>query len=117
MRCSSRAARAVQLESVKAVPALLCRHEHAAAGLPEERRSARPRALPAGPGPALQANLDSLHTPLILPSDLEGQRRTLVRKWVNEVGDYAVDMPKPTPPSGSRPSTPRATSCSTRSTT
>ncbi len=86
----------VQLESVKAVPALLAamntqRLAYQKNGDPHDL------ALYQQARAALQANLDSLHTPLILPTDLEGQRRMLVRKWVSEVGDYAVDMPKPTP--------------------
>ncbi|HEX4139022.1 MAG TPA: ATP-binding protein, partial [Candidatus Methylacidiphilales bacterium] len=86
----------VQLESVKAVPALLVamntqRLAYQKNGDPHDL------ALYQQARAALQANLDSLHTPLILPSDLEGQRRALVRKWVSEVGDYAVDMPKPAP--------------------
>ena len=86
----------VQLESVKAVPALL-------AAMNTQRlayqKSGDPRdlALYQQARAGLQANLDELHTPLILPSDLEGQRRTLVRKWVNEIGDYAVEMPKAIP--------------------
>src|SRR5271154_3854992 len=67
----------VQLESVKAIPALLGamdtqRRAYEKSGDPHELdlyQQARA---------ALQSNLDSLHTPLILPSNLESQRRTLV---------------------------------------
>jgi len=86
----------VQLESVKAVPAILAamntqRLSYQKNGDPHDL------ALYQQARAALQSNLDSLHTPLILPSDLESQRRALVRKWVSEIGDYAADTPKPTP--------------------
>jgi len=86
----------VQLESIKAVPAILAamntqRLSYQKSGDPHDL------ALYQQARAALQSNLDSLHTPLILPSDLESQRRALVRKWVSEIGDYAADTPKPTP--------------------
>jgi CHASE3 domain sensor protein len=39
----------------------------------------------------LQTSLDRLHTPTILPSPLEVQRRTLVLRWLSEVGIVAQD--------------------------
>ena len=85
-----------QLESVKAVPALL-------AAMNTQRlafqKTADPHdlALYEEARTALQANLDSIHTPVILPSDLESQRRALVRKWINEIGDFAVERAKASP--------------------
>jgi signal transduction histidine kinase/ActR/RegA family two-component response regulator len=86
----------VQLESVKAVPALLAAMNTQRLAYQKDG-DPRDLALYQQARAALQANLDSLHTTLILPSQVEGQRRALVRKWVSEVGDYAVDLPKPTP--------------------
>jgi signal transduction histidine kinase/ActR/RegA family two-component response regulator len=86
----------VQLESVKAVPALL-------AAMDTQRRAyektgdPRELSLYQQARTALQANLDSLHTPLILPSDLESKRRALVQKWMAEIGDYAIEQPKGKP--------------------
>ncbi len=88
----------IQLESVKAVPALLAamntqRLAYQSNGDPHEL------ALYQEARAALRANLDSLHTPLILPSNLESQRRALVRKWVSEIGDFAVESAKSSPAS------------------
>jgi signal transduction histidine kinase/CheY-like chemotaxis protein len=86
----------IQLETVKAVPAVL-------AAMNTQRIAYQKNGDPADLAlyqqarAALNANLDSLHTTLILPTKFESQRRALVRKWVSEIGDYAVDMPKPSP--------------------
>src|SRR6201996_6183939 len=79
----------VQLESVKAVPALLVALNTQRLAYQKDG-DPRDLALYQQARAALQANLDSLHTTLILPSDLESQRRALVRKWVSEIGDYAA---------------------------
>jgi signal transduction histidine kinase/ActR/RegA family two-component response regulator len=86
----------IQLESVKAVPALL-------AAMDTQRQAYQKTADPhelmlyQQARAALQANLDSLHTPLILPSDLESKRRALVQKWMTEIGDSAVEQPRGKP--------------------
>src|SRR5271163_2431872 len=66
----------VQLESVKAVPALLAAMNTQRLAYQKDS-DPHELALYQQARAALQANLDSLHTPLILPTNLESQRRAL----------------------------------------
>jgi signal transduction histidine kinase/ActR/RegA family two-component response regulator len=84
----------VQLESVKAVPALLAamdtqRLAYAKSGDPHEL------ALYQQAREALRSNLDSLG--LILPGNAESARRSLVQKWMRDIGDLTVSQPKGNP--------------------
>jgi signal transduction histidine kinase/CheY-like chemotaxis protein len=77
------------LESLHTVPALL-------GAMDVERRayqkSGDPRdlALYEQMRDAVTKNLDSLNTPLLLPSDDEKQRRKLARLWISDIGDFSV---------------------------
>jgi signal transduction histidine kinase/ActR/RegA family two-component response regulator len=83
----------IQIESLNTIPALL-------GAMDAERRifqrSGDPRdlALYSQMREAVERNLDSLNTPLILPDDEEKQRRALVKKWISDIGDFAVARPK-----------------------
>jgi signal transduction histidine kinase/ActR/RegA family two-component response regulator len=84
----------VQLESVKAVPALLAamdtqRLAYAKSGDSHEL------ALYQQAREALRSNLDSLG--LILPGNAESARRSLVQKWMRDIGDLTVSQPKGNP--------------------
>jgi signal transduction histidine kinase/ActR/RegA family two-component response regulator len=83
----------LELESLNTLPALL-------GAMDAERRafqkSGDPRdlALYSQMRETVESNLDSLNTPLVLPSDTEKQRRALVKKWIADIGDFAVSQPK-----------------------
>jgi signal transduction histidine kinase/ActR/RegA family two-component response regulator len=83
----------VQLESLNAVPALL-------EAMDTQRRAYERNSDPAelasykSAREALERNLQALRTPLILPSELESQRRGLVQKWITDIGDVAVAQPQ-----------------------
>ena len=89
-------AQEVQIESLNTIPALL-------GAMDAERRvfqksgDARDLTLYSQMRESLERNLDSLHTPLVLPSEQENKRRALVRTWIASVGDVAVTRPKNTP--------------------
>ena len=80
----------IQMESLHAVPALLEamdaeRHVWQKSGDPRDRDSYFQMRQ------TVQNNLVSLNTPLLLPSERENQRRTLVRRWIAEIGDAAIN--------------------------
>jgi len=83
----------VELESLNIVPALL-------GAMDAERRafqkSGDPRdlALYGQMRDSVKSNLDSLNTPLVLPSRAEKQRRALARQWISEIGDFSMSQPK-----------------------
>jgi nitrate/nitrite-specific signal transduction histidine kinase len=83
----------VELESLNTLPALL-------GAMDAERRafqkSGDPRdaALYSRTRGSVESNLDSLNTPLVLPSDEEKERRALVKKWISDIGDFAMTQPK-----------------------
>jgi signal transduction histidine kinase/CheY-like chemotaxis protein len=83
----------IQLESLDTIPALL-------GAMDAERydllKSSDPRdlALYSQMRESVEGNLDSLSTPLVLPSALEIKRRALVRKWISEFGDFTAIRPK-----------------------
>jgi signal transduction histidine kinase/ActR/RegA family two-component response regulator len=86
----------IQLESLNAVPALLGamdtqRRAYEKSGSPGDL------ALYTSARDALQRNLQALRTPLILPTELESQRRVLVQKWITDIGDAAVAQPRQKP--------------------
>ncbi len=82
----------IQLESLNIIPALL-------GAMDAERRafqkSGDPRdaAFYSQMRELVERNLNSLNTPLVLPSDKEKQRRALVKKWTSEIGDFAMTQP------------------------
>jgi len=43
---------------------------------------------------SVESNLDSLNTPLVLPSNAEKERRALVKKWISDIGDAALAQPR-----------------------
>jgi signal transduction histidine kinase/ActR/RegA family two-component response regulator len=81
------------LESLDTLPALL-------GAMDAERRafqkSGDPRDLTlySQMRESVESNLDSLNTPLVLPSDEEKQRRALIRLWISDIGDFAMTQPK-----------------------
>jgi signal transduction histidine kinase/ActR/RegA family two-component response regulator len=85
----------LQLESLNIIPALL-------GAMDAERRAfqksgdPRDRALYSQMRDSLEKNLDSLNTPLVLPSEWEKQRRALVKQWISEIGDFAMSQPRVT---------------------
>jgi signal transduction histidine kinase/ActR/RegA family two-component response regulator len=84
-----------ELESLHTVPALL-------GAMDAERRafakSADPRdlALYMQMRDAVTKNLDSLNTPLILPSEQEKLRRKLAQLWISDIGDFSVSPQRKT---------------------
>jgi signal transduction histidine kinase/ActR/RegA family two-component response regulator len=82
-----------ELESLNTIPALL-------GAMDAERRvfqkTADPHdlALYSQMRETVENNLDSLNTPLVLPTDAEKQRRSLVKKWISDIGDPTVTQPK-----------------------
>lgn len=83
----------VELESLDIIPPLL-------GAMDAERlafqKSGDPRdlALYSQWRASVESNLDYLNTPLVLPSDVEKQRRALVKKWISDIGDFTVSQPK-----------------------
>jgi signal transduction histidine kinase/ActR/RegA family two-component response regulator len=83
----------VQLESLNTLPALL-------GAMDAERRAfqksgdQRDLALYSQMRQTVENNLDSLNTPLILPSDEEKERRSLIKLWISDIGDFAMTPSK-----------------------
>jgi signal transduction histidine kinase/CheY-like chemotaxis protein len=83
----------LELESLNIVPALL-------GAMDAERRvfqktgDSRDLGLYSQMRATVMNNLESLNTPLVLPSDGEKQRRALVGKWISEIGDFTVTQAK-----------------------
>jgi signal transduction histidine kinase/ActR/RegA family two-component response regulator len=81
------------LESLDTLPALL-------GAMDAERRafqkSGDPRDLTlySQMRESVESNLDSLNTPLVLPSDEEKQRRALIKLWISDIGDFTMTQPK-----------------------
>ncbi len=79
----------LELESLNTLPALL-------GAMDAERRafqkSGDPRdaALYSQMRGSVESNLNSLNTPLVLPSDEEKERRALVKQWISEIGDVTM---------------------------
>lgn len=86
----------IELESVHAVPALL-------EAMDAERRAwqkngdPRDRDFYLQMRQTVQGDLESLNTPLLLPSTHETQRRALVKQWMAEIGDVAINQPPDIP--------------------
>jgi len=82
----------IQLESLNTIPALL-------GAMDAERRAfvksgdSRDRTLYSQMRESVERNLASLNTPLVLPSDEEKQRRALIRRWISDIGDFAMAQP------------------------
>jgi len=82
-----------ELDSLSTIPELL-------GAMDAERRdfgkSGDPRdlALYSQLRGTVEADLNSLTTPLVLPSDAEKQRRIFVKKWISDIGDFAMTQPK-----------------------
>ncbi len=82
-----------ELESLSTSPALL-------GAMDAERRAylrtndARDLALYLRTRQAVQSSLAALNTPLILPSEREGTRRTLVQQWITDIGDATIAQAK-----------------------
>ena len=85
----------LRLESLNTIPALL-------GAMDAERRAFRasndPRdlALYSQMRDNVNKNLATLDTPLLLPTDLEKQRRKLVALWISDIGDFAVSPERKT---------------------
>jgi signal transduction histidine kinase/CheY-like chemotaxis protein len=83
-----------QLNSLQTIPAVL-------GAMDAERRAFQKSHDSRDLGPYAQMretvlnNLKALNTPLILPSDLEKQRRSLVRMWISDIGDFAMAPSSP----------------------
>jgi len=92
----------IELESLQTLPALLGAMD---AEWRAFQKSGDPRnaALYSRMRESVESNLDSLNTPLVLPSDEEKERRALVKKWISDIGDFAM-----TQPIGSRAANPDA---------
>ena len=83
----------IELESLHTVPALL-------GAMDAERRafqkSGDPRDLTlySQMRDSVLNNLESLNTPLVLPSEEEKQRRSLIRLWISDIGDFVMTPAK-----------------------
>jgi len=83
----------LELESLNTIPALL-------GAMDTERRAfqksgdPRDQALYARMRDSVEGNLDSLNTPLVLPSQAEKERRGLIKKWISDIGNAAMTPPK-----------------------
>jgi signal transduction histidine kinase/ActR/RegA family two-component response regulator len=83
----------LQLESLDTLPALL-------GAMDAERRAfqksgdSRDLALYSQMRDSVKSNLDSLNTPLVLPSSAEKQRRALIRLWISDIGDFSMTPSK-----------------------
>jgi signal transduction histidine kinase/ActR/RegA family two-component response regulator len=79
----------MELESLNTVPAVL-------QAMDAERRAFEKSHDPHDMAPyakmreTVMSNLEGLSTPVILPTDLEKQRRTLARMWISDIGDFAI---------------------------
>lgn len=87
----------VELESLNIVPALLGamdaqRRAYQQSGDPQDM------ALYSEMRSSVESNLNALNTPLVLPSDAERERRALVNKWINDIGDVTMAQVKPRHP-------------------
>ncbi len=86
----------VQMESLDTIPTLL-------GAMDAERRvfqkgnDSRDLAVYAQMRDCVEHNLSNLSQPVVLPSELEKQRRALVRAWMAEVGDVAMTRPQGKP--------------------
>jgi signal transduction histidine kinase/ActR/RegA family two-component response regulator len=84
-----------ELESLHTVPALL-------GAMDAERRAFQKSgdqpdlALYRRMRDTVTKNLDSLNTPLVLPSETEKLRRKLARLWISDIGDFAVSPQRDT---------------------
>lgn len=81
-------------ESLDTIPALL-------GAMDAERHSfqkngdAHDAALYAKMRQSVEDDLASLNAPIVLPSAAETERRTLVARWISEIGDVAIKQPRP----------------------
>jgi len=89
-------AQEVQIESLNTIPALLGAMD-AERRVFEKSGDARDLTLYSQMRESVERNLDSLRTPLVLPSELENRRRALVKTWIASVGDVAVTRAKNNP--------------------
>jgi HAMP domain-containing protein len=80
----------LELESLDTIPALLGAMD-AQRRAYEKGGDPRDLALYAEMRGSVQNNLEALSAPLILPTEAEKKRRTLVRQWISEVGDAGTD--------------------------
>jgi len=82
----------IQLESLNTIPALL-------GAMDAERRayqkngSPSDAALYAQTRQSVESNLASLNIPMLLVSDRENERRTLIKQWISEIGDNGINHP------------------------
>ena len=83
----------LQIESLNIIPSLLAAMD-AERRVLEKSNDPRNQALYEQMREAATNNLDALKPPIVLPSELETRRRTLVRTWLSDFGDFPVKHPK-----------------------
>ncbi|MCE0521880.1 MAG: ATP-binding protein [Methylacidiphilales bacterium] len=83
----------LELESLNTIPALLGAMDAERRAF-QKIRDPRDLALYSQMRDAVTSNLDSLNTPLVLPSEAEKQRRALVKKWISDIGDVTMTSAK-----------------------
>jgi signal transduction histidine kinase/ActR/RegA family two-component response regulator len=83
----------IQLESLNTIPALL-------GAMDAERRAfqksgdSRDLTLYSQMRDSVKSSLESLNTPLLLPSEDEKRRRALVKLWISDIGDFVMTPSK-----------------------
>ncbi len=83
----------LSLESLNTMPALLGAMD-AERMVFQKSGDAHDLALYSQSRDTVLGNLDTLNTPLVLPTEAEKQRRALIRLWISDIGDFAMTQPK-----------------------
>jgi signal transduction histidine kinase/ActR/RegA family two-component response regulator len=83
----------IEMASLNTIPALLGAMDAERRAF-EESGDPRDRALYSEMRAEAESSLDSLNTPLVLPSDGEKERRALVGKWISNIGDPGIAQGK-----------------------
>ena len=86
----------VQIESLDIIPALLGAMDAERRVLQKDNDS-HDRALYSLMRDAAEENLKVLNTPLVLPTEMENRRRALVKQWISDVGDAALNQTRQNP--------------------